>query len=63
MRRINTGHPEATNELVTENVKKMSNPIRDGRAMFASDMIHSDGTPTTLAGAPAPNVTIDAVRV
>jgi len=47
MRKINTGHPEAANELVSENVKEMSNPTRDGRAMIASGMIHPDGAPTT----------------
>src|SRR5262249_43133727 len=36
MRKINTGHPEAANELVSENVKEMSNPTRDGRAMIAA---------------------------
>jgi hypothetical protein len=34
MRKIN--HPEAANELVSENVKEMSNPTRDGRAMIKS---------------------------
>ena len=29
MRKINTGHPEAANELVSENLKEMSNPTRD----------------------------------
>jgi len=53
----------AANELVSENVKEMSNPTRDGRAMIASGMIHPDGAPTTGAAAPAPNVTIGAVRV
>ena len=63
MRKINTGHPEAANEIVSENVKEMSNPTRDGRAMIASGMIHPDAAPTTGAAAPAPNVTIGAVRV
>ena len=63
MRKINTGHPEASNELVSENVKEMSNPTRDGRAMIANGMIHPDGASTTGAAAPAPNVTIGAVHV
>jgi hypothetical protein len=63
MRKINTGHPEAANELVSDNVKEMSNPTRDGRAMIASGMLRPDGAPKTGAAAPAPNVTIGAVRV
>jgi len=63
MRKINTGHPEAANELVSENVKEMSNPTRDGRAMIAAGMLHPDGAPKTGAAAPAPNVTIGAVHV
>ena len=63
LRKINTGHPEAANELVSENVKEMSNPTRDGRAMIASGMIHPDGRSTTAPVSPAPNVTIGAVRI
>ncbi len=63
MRKINTGHPEAANELISDNVKEMSNPTRDGRAMIAAGMLHPDGAPKTGAAAPAPNVTIGAVRV
>jgi hypothetical protein len=63
MRKINTGHPEAGNELVSENVKEMSNPTRDGRAMISNGMIHPDGAPITGAAAPVPKVTIGAVRV
>src|SRR5262245_50037838 len=62
MRKINTGHPEAANELVSENVKEMSNPTRDGRAMIASGMLHPDGAPKTGSASP-PHVTIGAVRV
>ena len=54
MRKINTGHPEAANELVSENVKEMSNPTRDGRAMIAAGMIHPDGASTTASASPAP---------
>jgi hypothetical protein len=50
MRKVNTGHPEAANELVSENVKEMSNPTRDGRAMIAGGMIHPDGAPKAGAG-------------
>jgi hypothetical protein len=63
MRKINTGHPEAANELVSDNVKEMSNPTRDGRAMIAAGMIHPDSRSTTAPVSPAPNVTIGAVRV
>jgi hypothetical protein len=62
MRKINTGHPEAANELVSENVKEMSNPTRDGRAMIASGMIHPESAPVGSAS-PVPNVTIGTVRV
>jgi hypothetical protein len=62
IRNINTGHPEAANDLVSENVKEMSNPTRDGRAMIASGMIHQDGAPKTGSASP-PHVTIGAVRV
>ena len=62
MRKINTGHPEAADELVSENVKEMSNPTRDGRAMISAGMIKSDGAPTGGSASP-PHVTIGAVRV
>ena len=62
MRKINTGHPEAANELVSENVKEMSNPTRDGRAMIAAGMIHPDSAPTAESASP-PHVTIGAIRV
>ena len=48
MRKINTGHPEAADELVSENVKEMSNPTRDGRAMISSGLIHPDGAPVRI---------------
>src|SRR6201987_2771710 len=63
MRKINTGHPEAANELVSENVKEMNNPTRDGRAMIAAGLIHPDARSTTAPVSTAPNVTIGAVRV
>jgi len=62
MRKINTGHPEAANELVSENVKEMNNPTRDGRAMIAAGMIHPESAPTAGSASP-PHVTIGAVRV
>jgi hypothetical protein len=58
MRKINTGHPEAADQLISDNVKEMSNPTRDGRAMIASGAIHPDVTPPTGPASPAPNVTI-----
>ena len=63
MRKINTGHPEAAEELVSENVKEMSNPTRDGRAMIAAGLIHPDARSTGAPVGPAPNVTIGAVHV
>jgi hypothetical protein len=63
LRKINTGHPEAADQLIGENVKEMSNPTRDGRAMIASGAIHPDGAPVTGSASPAPIVTIGAVRV
>jgi hypothetical protein len=62
MRKVNTGHPEAAEELISENVKEMSNPTRDGRAMIAAGLIHPDAKSTGPVG-PAPNVTIGAVHV
>jgi len=63
LRKINTGHPEAANQLISDNVKEMSNPTRDGRAMIAAGMIHPAVTPTTRPASPAPSVTIGAIRV
>jgi hypothetical protein len=63
LRKINTGHPEAANQLISDNVKEMSNPTRDGRAMIASGLIHQDARSATAPVSPAPNVTIGAVRV
>jgi hypothetical protein len=65
MRKINTGHPEAAEELVSENVKEMSNPTRDGRAMIATG-VHTarpDGGPTAEPASPSPSVTIGSVRI
>jgi hypothetical protein len=68
LRMINTGHPEGESTLVSDNVKEMSNPTRDGRAMIMTGVhtIRPDGTPATAAAAPpsqSPSVTIGAVHV
>ena len=62
LRKINTGHPEAADQLVSDNVKEMSSPTRDGRAMIAAGLIHP-GTQSTGPVSPVPNVTIGAVHV
>lgn len=70
MRAINSGHPEAADQLVSDNVKEMGSPTRDGRAMIASGVhtVHPDGTPATGATIPAsnpssvPSVTIGPIR-
>ena len=61
MRKVNTGHPEAANELVSENVKEMNNPTRDGRAMINAGLIRPGSAPAGSAS--PPHVTIGAVRV
>jgi hypothetical protein len=61
LRKINTGHPEAAEELVSENVKEMNNPTRDGRAMISAGLIHPASAPSGSAS--PPHVTIGAVRV
>jgi hypothetical protein len=63
MRKINTGHPEAADELISENVKEMSNPTRDGRAMIASGALHVDSTQAAGPAALSASVTVGAVRV
>jgi hypothetical protein len=37
LRKINTGHPEAADRLISDNVKEMSSSTRDGRAMIVSN--------------------------
>jgi hypothetical protein len=63
LRQINTGHPEAADTLVSDNVKEMSSPTRDGRAMINSGIhtvtVHVDHAPAT----PSPTVTVGPVRV
>ena len=56
LRMINTGHPDADDTLVSDNVKEMSNPTRDGRAMIVNHVhtIGPDGTPRSAVAAGAP---------
>src|SRR5271169_1639301 len=72
LRMMNTNNPNADETLVSDNVKEMSNPTRDGRAMIVSGVrtIHPDGTPATDVAAATPprptttpKVSIGAVRV
>jgi len=69
---MNTNNPNADETLVSDNVREMGNPTRDGRAMITSGVraIHPDGTPATDVAAAAPpkpaatpKVSIGAVRV
>jgi hypothetical protein len=62
LRKINTGHPEAADQLVSDNVKEMSSPTRDGRAMIAAGLIHPGAQPSGPVS-PVPSVTIGAVHV
>ncbi|MGC2074943.1 MAG: hypothetical protein WA728_02700 [Xanthobacteraceae bacterium] len=62
LRKINTGHPEAADQLISDNVKEMSSPTRDGHAMIAAGLIHP-GTQPTGPVSPVPSVTIGAVHV
>jgi hypothetical protein len=66
LRMVNTGHPEAEETLVSDNVKEMSNPTRDGRAMINNKVytIRPDGTPApaVVAATPTPKVSIGAVQ-
>jgi predicted transcriptional regulator len=50
-------------QLISDNVKEMTSPTRDGRAMIAAGMIHPGATATTAPVSPAPRVTIGAVHV
>jgi hypothetical protein len=75
LRMMNTSNPNADETLVSDNVKEMSNPTRDGRAMIVSGVhaIRPDGTPVTdvaaasVAPAPkptsTPKVSVGTVRV
>jgi hypothetical protein len=63
LRKINTGHPEAAEQLVSDNVKEMSSPTRDGRAMINTGVrtVHAD--PENRPSSATPIVTIGPVRV
>ncbi|MGC2125968.1 MAG: hypothetical protein WA652_24250 [Xanthobacteraceae bacterium] len=69
LRLINTGHPDAAQTLVSDNVKEMSNPTRDGRAMINNHVyaIGPNGQPESrivrATPTPAPKVTIGTVNV
>ena len=69
LRLLNTGHPDAAETLVSDNVKEMSNPTRDGRAMINNHVytIGPNGEPESrvarAAPTSAPHVTIGQVRV
>ncbi len=63
LRKINTGHPEAAAQLISDNVKEMTSPTRDGRAMIAAGMIHPGATVTTRPASSGPTVTIGAIGV
>ncbi|HEX4410397.1 MAG TPA: hypothetical protein VH206_16605 [Xanthobacteraceae bacterium] len=56
MRLMNTGHPDADETLTADNVKEMSNPTRDGRAMINNKVytIRPDGTPASQVAASSP---------
>jgi hypothetical protein len=68
LRLLNTGHPEAAQTLVSDNVKEMSNPTRDGRAMINNHVytIGANGEPEShvarAASASGPRVTIGQVH-
>jgi hypothetical protein len=68
LRLINTGHPDAAETLVSDNVKEMNSPTRDGRAMINNKVytIRPDGTPASavVVATPtsAPKVTIGAIQ-
>ncbi len=74
LRKINT-HPDAEDTLFSDNVREMSNPTRDGRAMIANGIykLQKDGTyavdPNRVKREakrekrePTPTVTIGAIR-
>jgi hypothetical protein len=69
LRMLNTGHPDANETLVSDNLKEIDSPTRDGRAMIMNHIytIGPDGKPqSTVVAAkptPAPKVTIGAVHL
>jgi hypothetical protein len=42
LRQINTGHPEAAEKLMSDNMKEMNSPTRDGQAMRAAGASESE---------------------
>lgn len=69
LRLLNTGHPDSAETLVSDNVKEMSNPTRDGRAMINNHVytIGPNGEPEShvaraTPAAPGPRVTIGQIR-
>jgi hypothetical protein len=68
LRLLNTGHPDAAETLISDNVKEMSNPTRDGRAMINNHVytIGPNGEPESrmvrATPTPAPRVTIGQIR-
>ena len=54
---------EAAAQLISDNLKEMSSPTRDGRAMIAAGMIHPGATLTARPASSGPSVTIGAIRV
>jgi hypothetical protein len=69
LRMMNTNNPNADETLVSDNVKEMSNPTRDGRAMIANNVytIGPDGQPQSRMApsnpSSTPKVTIGTVHV
>jgi hypothetical protein len=74
LRKINTGHPEAAAQLVSDNLKEMQSPTRDGRAMIVNGIyeehngvyeVDPNRVPqsTTPAATQGPRVIIGPVRV
>lgn len=62
LRQINT-HPELPDHLIDDNVKEMSSPVRDGRAMINSGVhtVRADQRPAPASS--GPTVTIGRVKV
>jgi len=69
LRLLNTGHPDAAETLISDNVKEMSSPTRDGRAMINNHVytIGPNGQPESrvvrTTPNPAPHVTIGQIKV
>ncbi len=67
LRKINSGHPEAADQLVSDNMKEMQSPVRDGRAMINSGVhtvtVRQDRDRDVSPSSPTPKVIIGPVRV